>query len=210
MMKQETSFSGDMDESLEAFATSLAVRLRKDVYAGDGFAARTMAAIRREGHDHLASGAQRGGIASLLRPRTVRIAPLTMALFAATALVAVALGSATLARRGSPLTPMVAPSPVAVAPAAETVQIVRFQLAAPGAQSVALVGDFNDWSRDAIKLQPAGMPGVWTASVALKQGRHEYAFIVDGKRWVADPYAETRSDEFNVKSSVVRVDASGT
>jgi 1,4-alpha-glucan branching enzyme len=88
--------------------------------------------------------------------------------------------------------------------------VVRFQLAAPNAHTVALVGDFNDWSRDAIILQPADKPGVWTASVPLKPGRHEYAFVVDGKRWVPDPYANTHTDEFNVESSIVHVGDAGT
>jgi 1,4-alpha-glucan branching enzyme len=103
--------------------------------------------------------------------------------------------------------PPAAPAQVA---AAETVHVVRFQLAAPGAHRVALVGDFNDWSRDAIVLQPAEKPGVWTASVPIKPGRHEYAFIVDGKRWVPDPYALTHTDEYNVKSSVIQVSSAGT
>ena len=46
---------------------------------------------------------------------------------------------------------------------------------------------------------------MWTASVHVTPGRHEYAFIVDGERWVADPYAATVSDEFGTSSSVLHV-----
>jgi hypothetical protein len=42
-------------------------------------------------------------------------------------------------------------------------------------------------------------------SIALTPGRHEYAFVVDGERWVADPFALTTRDEFGQESSVVRV-----
>jgi hypothetical protein len=42
-------------------------------------------------------------------------------------------------------------------------------------------------------------------SVALTPGRHEYAFIVDGKRWVIDPLAVKSSDDFGTESSVIRV-----
>jgi hypothetical protein len=39
----------------------------------------------------------------------------------------------------------------------------------------------------------------------MPPGRHEYAFIVDGKRWTADPFAPPRSDEFDTSSSVIVV-----
>ncbi len=203
-MTDKSKLPEEMDETLKAFATSVSAHLRRDVYASDGFDSRTMAAIRREGYDLRTEDYAGGGIGRLLQPRTVRITPLTTALLAVALLVAVAAGSATLARNGSGTGAVVAPQSVLVA-SAETVHVVRFQLAAPGAHSVALVGDFNDWTRDAITLRPAGKPGVWTASVSLKPGRHEYAFIVDGKRWVADPYADTRRDEYDVESSVLRV-----
>ena len=34
--------------------------------------------------------------------------------------------------------------------------------------------------------QAVRRPGVWAVSVALPAGRHEYAFIVDRTRWIAD------------------------
>jgi hypothetical protein len=39
----------------------------------------------------------------------------------------------------------------------------------------------------------------------LPAGRHEYAFLVDGERWVTDPSAATQRDEFGQESSVVRI-----
>ncbi len=207
-MTDKSKLPEEMDESLKAFAAGVSSHLRRDAYVSDGFDSRTMAAIRREGYDLRAKDYAQGGFSRLLQPRTVRITPLTTALIAVALLVAVAAGSATLARDGLGTSAVVAPQSVPVA-SAETVHVVRFQLAAPGAHRVALVGDFNDWARDAITLRPAGKPGVWTASVPLTPGRHEYAFIVDGKRWVTDPYAATRRDEFEVESSVVRVGESG-
>lgn len=84
--------------------------------------------------------------------------------------------------------------------------MVQFVLVAPTARSVALVGDFNDWNSQATPLRPASSNGVWTVSVPLAAGRHQYAFIVDGTRWMADPTAPAAVDEdFGVPSSVVTV-----
>ncbi|HXF25368.1 MAG TPA: isoamylase early set domain-containing protein, partial [Gemmatimonadaceae bacterium] len=72
------------------------------------------------------------------------------------------------------------------------------------AQTVSLVGDFNAWARRATPLV-AVKPGVWSTQVALPAGRHEYAFVVDGKHWVADPSSERLADDFDTPSSVVTV-----
>ena len=190
----------EMDAAMNEFAEEVAAPLRAPVHITEGFQSRTMAAIRR---------ADKFEAPLLPEPRSIRVTPMSVLTLAAV-LIAVALGSAALGRN-SVRTPG-AVSNVASAPvvSADTIHLVRFQLAAPGAHSVALVGDFNDWARNAIVLQPAEKPGVWTASVPLTKGRHEYAFIVDGKRWVPDPYALTHRDEYDVESSVIRVGESGT
>jgi len=83
--------------------------------------------------------------------------------------------------------------PVAAAAIRDTLRLVRFVLSAPAATSVALVGDFNGWRRDATLLA-AGERGEWTAAVALVPGRHRYAFVVDDTQWVADPAVATAAD----------------
>jgi len=90
----------------------------------------------------------------------------------------------------------------------DTVHIVRFVLVDSAARSVSLVGEFNQWQKGATALRAAGRPGVWTVDVPLTDGRHEYAFIVrdaSGERWVADPVAETKLDDFGTESSVISV-----
>jgi hypothetical protein len=84
---------------------------------------------------------------------------------------------------------------------------VRFVQIDPAAHSVSLVGDFNAWEKGATRLS-AGDNGAWVASIPLRAGRHEYAFIVegpDGEQWVADPFARTVHDEFDTESSVIMV-----
>ena len=102
----------------------------------------------------------------------------------------------------------IAPAPAASAPVAtivhDTVHVVRFVFVGD-ARTVSLVGDFNGWRAEATPLEPAGPARAWVVTVPLARGRHEYAFIVDGKRWVADPYAQARADDFDTKSSIVNV-----
>lgn len=73
-----------------------------------------------------------------------------------------------------------------------------------GAASVSLVGDFNDWDAQATPLQRDA--GAWTVTLPITPGRHVYAFVVDGERWVADPRAPRAPDaDFGRPGSVVIV-----
>jgi hypothetical protein len=87
--------------------------------------------------------------------------------------------------------------------------LVRFVLYAPGAHRVAVAGTFNQWDRGAAPLVPAGRSGVWTTTLALPVGQHQYAFVVDGARWVADPGAPAVDDGFGRRNSIVAVTAQG-
>lgn len=87
--------------------------------------------------------------------------------------------------------------------------LVRFVLYAPGARRVAVAGTFNQWDRSAAPLVPAGTSGVWTTTLALPVGQHQYAFVVDGERWVADPAAPGVDDGFGRRNSLMAVSARG-
>jgi hypothetical protein len=89
--------------------------------------------------------------------------------------------------------------------------LVHFQIHAPGAQQVELVGDFNNWSPGEIRLQGPDASGHWTASVDLPEGHYEYQFLVNGKTWVTDPNAIThRPDGFGRENAVMDVYAEGS
>lgn len=91
------------------------------------------------------------------------------------------------------------------APGAEAVQFV---IVVPGATSVTLVGDFNDWNRAATPMEPAAGDGVWAVTVPLEAGRYRYAFLIDGTRWLTDPSApRSLDDDFGPPNSVVTVGA---
>ena len=82
---------------------------------------------------------------------------------------------------------------------------VRFELFAPHASRVALAGTFNRWDPTATQLVRVGKDGMWTVTVALPSGQHQYGFIVDGRNWTPDPAAPTVDDGFGRRNSVVSV-----
>lgn len=99
-------------------------------------------------------------------------------------------------------------APAALAQAPESVY-VKFVLYAPGAHQVSVAGTFNQWDAQATPLAPAGAPGVWAATLSLPVGQHLYAFVVDGRRWVADPTAPGVDDGFGRRNSVIAVSPQG-
>ena len=82
---------------------------------------------------------------------------------------------------------------------------VTFVLVAPQARSVALAGDFNDWDSARMPMRQEAS-GLWTLDVPLTPGRYRYVFVVDGRRFVADPAApRAAGDDFGTPTSVVTV-----
>ena len=120
--------------------------------------------------------------------------------------LAIAAGVALLLARAPGRAP--APAPVARSGARDSV-FVRFVLYAPSARHVAVAGTFNQWDRNAAPLMRAGTTGVWMTTLALPVGQHQYAFVVDGERWVADPAAPAIDDGFGRRNSMVAVTMRG-
>ena len=84
---------------------------------------------------------------------------------------------------------------------------VQFVLVAPEARSVAVVGDFNDWGFGDTALVAENHNGVWSVSPPVPAGVHRYAFLVNGKQWVADPTApRAADDDFGQPSSALVVE----
>lgn len=82
---------------------------------------------------------------------------------------------------------------------------VRFDLTLPkGAKQVAIVGDFNGWDAKATPMARREADGSWSARIPLAPGRHVYAFVVDGTRWIIDPLAPQAPDDgFGPTNAVV-------
>ena len=65
---------------------------------------------------------------------------------------------------------------------AGTVEVTFVLPAEVQADSVALCGEFNEWSSD-IKLE-RDVDGPWRATVPLSPGRaYRYRYLLDGERW---------------------------
>ena len=153
----------------------------------------------------------------LVRPLAFRARPAAL-LLAAAAVWLLALGGARWsARRAASQEPReaVAPTVAVVAPpsargpsdAAPLEVPVRFVLPASGAHSVVVAGDFNEWRTDATPLVDDDGDGVFVGTVSLARGTYDYMFVVDGERWVPDPYASQYHDDgFGQRNAVLRLD----
>jgi hypothetical protein len=83
---------------------------------------------------------------------------------------------------------------------------VQLVLRAPAAHRVSVVGDFNGWDTHANTLNRDPASGLWSATVALRPGRHVYAFIVDDSVWMRDPrMPQSRDADFGRPGSVLLV-----
>ena len=86
-----------------------------------------------------------------------------------------------------------------------------FAVWAPNAQSVSVVGDFNNWDTTSHPMNPQGSSGVWHAFVdGVKDGQCYKFFIVDKNgdgRFKADPYA--RYAQIRPETASVTYDMSG-
>jgi hypothetical protein len=184
------------------FAERIAARLRVPEEVHPSFEKRLMEKVRAEGpllYPTRGSSTRRWWRTE----RVFHVAPLTGLALAAGIAGIIAISGIAIGSRIS--THSAVTTRAASTAGRDTVQIVRFVFVDPHATSVELVGDFNEWARGSTELGRSGAPGVWAVSVPLSPGRHEYAFIINGSRWVADPLAVKSSDDFGTESSVIRV-----
>lgn len=174
-----------MPEYEDELVTRVAAELRRPVQLDPALDARVMAEVRSQ---------PKRRPAWLLRPRTFSVTPLGL-LARAAVLAAIVTGATLTVSRWRP-------APEGASAAAGT----SFVLYAPGAHTVALVGDFNGWDKAATRLQPTGSSGAWVVTVPLAPGRYRYAFLIDGTRWLADPGApRAPDDDFGTPNSVLTV-----
>ena len=151
--------------------------------------------------------------ASRLRERRIVLHPLTgiaaavvfIALGVGATLTALSWRTRTLADSSTANGTTLRPGATLVSNASAEREVVRFELSAPTASRVALVGSFNEWNPVATPLQRDSSTGKWIVSLRLPPGRHVYAFVVDGDV-KADPTApRAADDDFGSANSVVLV-----
>lgn len=78
----------------------------------------------------------------------------------------------------------------------------RFVLYQPAASQVQLSGSFTDWN--AVNMHRIGNSGYWDITIALSSGEHQFTYILDGKKTLADPSIPTREkDDFGGENSIL-------
>lgn len=76
----------------------------------------------------------------------------------------------------------------------------------PDATDVELIGSFNHWSKEGVKMVWDKERRLWVAVLNLKRGSYEYAFRVNNTEIVADPRAMLyRDDGFGHQNSILIV-----
>ena len=87
--------------------------------------------------------------------------------------------------------------------------LVRLVIMQPGAKTVQVAGDFNGWNPAHTSLEQIS-DGAWAVTIPLKPGRYAYMFVVDGQRWMVDPFAaEQKDDGFGSRNAVLDVGPAG-
>ena len=125
------------------------------------------------------------------------------AAMACVALIAVGAVVATGLRR--PVASVADATPAVSGPAQAPVVLVRLVVVQPGARVVQAAGDFNGWNPSRTPLEQT-TDGAWTVTLPLEPGRYEYQFVVDGDRWIGDPFAvEQSNDGFGSRNAVLDV-----
>ncbi|MEP6620162.1 MAG: hypothetical protein ABJE47_12645 [bacterium] len=68
----------------------------------------------------------------------------------------------------------------------DTLRLVRLMFNDAGARQVAVAGDFNGWKPEMTPMQRDKRSGDWSVTLALPDGSHRYAIVVDATRWAGD------------------------
>lgn len=123
----------------------------------------------------------------LIRPRPVPVSPIAALAAALALLLALPLG-------------------LTISSSGQQAEIyVQFVVDAPMAETVHVVGDFNDWQPTVALEDPDG-DGVWSSRIPLRPGVHQYMFVIDGADWITDPNATSYQDDgFGQRNAVIAV-----
>ncbi len=79
---------------------------------------------------------------------------------------------------------------------------VNFYCDAPGANSVQIAGDFNQWHPVPMHQR---VDGWWFIQMLLAHGHHQYHFLVDGQPMLDPQASGTARDDDNQPVSLVAV-----
>ena len=83
---------------------------------------------------------------------------------------------------------------------------VTFQVTASPKSTVSLAGTFNQWDAKRHPMKDVRNTGIYTITLMLPKGEHEYKFVINGN-WVVDP--ECRNwvrNAFGTLNSIINVE----
>jgi hypothetical protein len=136
-----------------------------------------------------------------LAPRSARHSIVGLALAAGVGSITTLTALAPAAQRGHDGAMQQVIGDSVVATLRDTLRLVRLMFDDSLAHQVAVIGDFNGWRAEQTPMRLDPTTRRWSATLALRDGAHRYAFVVDGTRWVPDPAAvAVRADDGRVYS----------
>jgi hypothetical protein len=87
---------------------------------------------------------------------------------------------------------------------------IEFSMTVEGASSVSVAGSFNAWDPALSPLSDDDGDGVWTGTVDIAPGAHQYKFVIDETDWVKDPSnPDTGDDGFGGENSLITIGCEG-
>jgi hypothetical protein len=197
------------DRDFDPFIEEVARELKRPVYLDSHFDQHVMSALQS---NVIPIATRRERRPWYRRPHVFSVTPLH-ALAAAALAGIVVLGSLRLRSdtdtqlATSPDTSVMLQPVANVTRAASDIEYEQFMIIAPEANSVALVGDFNDWDAATTPMKRVSPDGAWLVTLPLHPGRYEYQFEVNGQQRVNDPTRPQTSSAFGSPNSVVTIAA---
>jgi 5'-AMP-activated protein kinase regulatory beta subunit len=82
---------------------------------------------------------------------------------------------------------------------------VSFNIEAPQAREIYLVGDFNHWKINDDSRLSRRVDGRWEKRVELSPGRYKYKYIVDGEWTVDGENSEREQNAFGTFDSIIKL-----
>ncbi len=79
-----------------------------------------------------------------------------------------------------------------------------FKIKVPDAQSVFLVGDFNNWDTHSNPMKKGG-DGFWKTEFKLQPGEYQFRYFVDGQYWLNDDKAPQVANAFGTDNSIAKI-----
>jgi 1,4-alpha-glucan branching enzyme len=80
-----------------------------------------------------------------------------------------------------------------------------FQISAPDAKTVRLLGDFNGWNPESHPMKK-GKTGNWKIDVSLPPGTYQFRYFIDQSWWMNDQTVGAMPNDQGSENSIVTVE----